>query len=86
MDLGSFVREKRRSMRLTQQQLADLAGVGLNFVYQLEKNKQTVQLDCTKLVIDALGYEIDFKPKMMSPRESGYPIREPTSSQSPWAE
>lgn len=62
MEIGAFVRERRRALDLTQQQLADLAGVGLNFVYQLEKNKQTVQLDCTRQVLRALGYDFAFAP------------------------
>jgi y4mF family transcriptional regulator len=62
MEIGSFVREKRRALNLTQQQLADLAGVGLNFVYQLEKNKTTVQLDCTRQVLQALGYDLSVAP------------------------
>ena len=63
MDLGHFIRERRKAMGMTQQQLADLAGVGLNFVYQLEKNKPSVQLDCTRQVLEALGYEISVAPK-----------------------
>ena len=63
MDLGVFVRERRKAMGLTQQQLADVAGVGLNFVYQLEKNKPSVQLDCMRQVLDALGYELAVTPR-----------------------
>ena len=62
MDLGLFVRERRKAMGLTQQQLADQAGVGLNFVYQLEKNKPSVQLDCMRQVLEALGYGITVTP------------------------
>jgi y4mF family transcriptional regulator len=58
MDIGAFVRSERKRRKLTQQQLADLAGVGLNFVYQLEKNKPTVQLSCTNQVLKALGYRV----------------------------
>lgn len=57
-ELGTLVRQVRTSRGLTQQQLAELADVGLNFVYQLEKNKATVQLDKTAQVLRALGYEI----------------------------
>jgi y4mF family transcriptional regulator len=63
MEIGSFVRARRRSLNLTQQQLAELAGVGLNFVYQLEKNKPTVQLDCTRQVLAALGYDLTVSPR-----------------------
>lgn len=67
MDLGSFVRERRRARNLSQQQLADLAGVGLNFVYQLEKNKATVQLDCTRQVLRALGFDLSVAPLAEEP-------------------
>ncbi len=66
MDLGTFVRVERKRQGLTQGQLAKKSGVGLNFVYQLEKNKKSVQLDSTNQVLEALGYKIgvvrDFKP------------------------
>jgi len=55
MDIGEHIRRSRKAMGLTQKQLADKAGVGLNFVYQLEKNKPSVQLDCTLQVLAALG-------------------------------
>lgn len=58
MEIGSFVRTERKRRGWTQQQLADLAGVGLNFVYQLEKNKATVQLLTTNQVLKALGYKV----------------------------
>ncbi len=58
MDIGDFVKIERKRRGLTQTQLAERSGVGLNFVYQLEKNKQTVQLDTTNQVLKSLGYEI----------------------------
>lgn len=58
MDIGTFVRQERTRRGMTQQELADKASVGLNFVYQLEKNKQTVQLDKTNQVLRTLGYEL----------------------------
>ena len=64
--IGDFVRQERKRQGMTQQQLAVKSGVGLNFVYQLEKNKATVQLDVTNQVLYALGYELGvarrFKP------------------------
>ncbi len=66
MEIGSFVRHERKRLGLTQQQLADQSGVGLNFVYQLEKNKPSVQLDSLNLVLKSLGYRVgvmrDFRP------------------------
>jgi y4mF family transcriptional regulator len=66
MGIGDFVRSERKRQGLTQQQLAARSGVGLNFVYQLEKNKASVQLDSVNQVLRALGYQIgvirDFRP------------------------
>lgn len=58
MEIGSFVRSERKRRGWTQQELADKAGVGLNFVYQLEKNKPTVQLSTTNQVLKTLGYRV----------------------------
>jgi y4mF family transcriptional regulator len=82
MDLGSFVRERRRALGLTQQQLADRAGVGLNFVYQLEKNKQTVQLDCARQVLQALGHDFQIAP--MTEAELWDPLERPADRRLPW--
>lgn len=82
MDLGSFVRERRRVMHWTQQQLADRAGVGLNFVYQLEKNKQTVQLDCARQVLLALGH--DFKIAPAAESDLWDPLEKPSDRRLPW--
>lgn len=66
MEVGDFVRGERKRQGLTQQQLATKSGVGLNFVYQLEKNKPSVQLDSLNQVLRALGYCVgvkrDFRP------------------------
>lgn len=70
MELGSFIREERKRKGLTQAQLAEKSKVGLNFVYQLENNKQTVQLDKTNQVLNALGYEVSAMRKF-DPWEAG---------------
>jgi len=72
MEIGRFVRQERQRRGLTQQQLADLSKVGLNFVYQLENNKQTVQLDKTNQVLRALGYQVGAM-RCFDPWESNEP-------------
>jgi y4mF family transcriptional regulator len=53
--LGDLVRLKRHDQRLSQQALADLAGVGRRFVIELEAGKPTVELGRTLRVCQALG-------------------------------
>jgi y4mF family transcriptional regulator len=84
MDIGELIRTERKQAGLTQKQLADKAGVGLNFVYQLEKNKPSVQLDCTRQVLEALGLEIKIVNRSIS---SGFSRMQPDQQYrppSPW--
>jgi y4mF family transcriptional regulator len=57
-DLARAVRERRRQLRLRQEDLADLAGVSLRFVQALEAGKPSVQLDRVRAVLDTLGLRL----------------------------
>jgi y4mF family transcriptional regulator len=57
MDFATFVKEKRKSVRLTQPELAGKAGVGLRFVRELEQGKQSLRLDKVNQVLQLFGYE-----------------------------
>jgi y4mF family transcriptional regulator len=57
-DLAWAVRERRRQLRLRQEDLADLAGVSLRFVQALEAGKPSVQLDRVRAVLDTLGLRL----------------------------
>jgi len=53
--LGAIVRQTRKSLRLTQPQLALAAGVGVRFIVELEAGKPTVRLENVLRVLQALG-------------------------------
>ncbi|WP_315506902.1 helix-turn-helix domain-containing protein, partial [Capnocytophaga leadbetteri] len=44
MNIASFVKERRKQLKLTQTELAMRAGVGLRFVRELEQGKSTLRL------------------------------------------
>ncbi|HRQ10769.1 MAG TPA: helix-turn-helix transcriptional regulator [Trueperaceae bacterium] len=54
-------RARRKALRLTQQDLADLAGVSPRFIHDLESGKPTVQLDRLLAVATALGLELHWQ-------------------------
>lgn len=54
-DLGTLVREARKTRGLSQQEFADLAGVGRRFVSDLESGKGTVEMDKALLVARSIG-------------------------------
>lgn len=57
-NIGIFIKEKRKQLKLTQPELAERAGVGLRFVRELEQGKQTVQLDKVNQVLSLFGSEL----------------------------
>ncbi|WP_339787833.1 helix-turn-helix transcriptional regulator [uncultured Imperialibacter sp.] len=58
MDLSQFVKEKRKSLGLTQEELSLKAGVGLRFVREMEQGKQSLQMDKVNQVLKLFGYEL----------------------------
>ena len=56
--LAAEVRLRRLSLGLTQQDLADLAGVSERFIRFVEQGKPSIQLDSLLAVLDALGLEL----------------------------
>ncbi|WP_273211801.1 helix-turn-helix transcriptional regulator [Runella zeae] len=56
--IAQFVKEKRKSLKLTQVDLAEKSGVGLRFVRELEQGKKTLRLDKVNQVLDLFGCEL----------------------------
>lgn len=57
--IGGSIRRERQLAKLTQQELGDLAGTGLNFISQLERGKPTVRLDKLSAVLNVLGLTLE---------------------------
>ena len=60
--LGAAVRAQRRRLGLQQAVLADLAGVGVAFLYDLERGKPTLRIDKVLAVLEALGLGLTIAP------------------------
>lgn len=56
--LSSFIKEKRKQLKLTQVQLAQKAGVGLRFVREMEQGKITLRMDKVNQVLQLFGCEL----------------------------
>ena len=54
--IGSFLKQKRKSAGLTQEEFAIRSGLGLRFVRELEQGKQTVRLDKVNQALAMFGY------------------------------
>ena len=62
MDLANFVKTRRKSVNLTQAELAEKAGVGLRFVREMEQGKQSLRLDKVNQVLQLFGYNVGAVP------------------------
>jgi y4mF family transcriptional regulator len=58
MTLSDFVKQKRKSVGLTQPELAEKAGVGLRFIRELEQGKETLRIDKVNQVLNLFGFEL----------------------------
>ena len=61
-ELIAFVKERRRTMGLTQRDLADRAGVGLRFIRELEQGKTSLRLDKVNQVLALFGHRMKPAP------------------------
>ena len=57
--LIDLVKERRRSIGLTQRELADMAGVGLRFIRELEQGKESLRLDKVNQVLALFGHRME---------------------------
>ena len=60
--LSDFLKYRRKQLKLTQQQLAMKAGVGLRFIRDLEQGKTTLRMDKVNQVLKLFGQELGPRP------------------------
>lgn len=56
--LGNKIRERRKVLGLTQEQLAELAGISVNFLARMEMTARTPSLETLARIADALSVEV----------------------------
>jgi len=61
--LSSFVKYNRKKLKLTQEDLAEKAGVGLRFIRDLEQGKETLRLDKVNQVLALFGHKVAAVPE-----------------------
>ncbi|MFT4729671.1 MAG: y4mF family transcriptional regulator [Granulosicoccus sp.] len=57
--LGALIRNERKRQKVTQVELASLAGVGVRFLRELEKGKDSCQLGLVLCVLSTLGVSVN---------------------------
>jgi y4mF family transcriptional regulator len=63
MELKEIMKQRRETLELTQQDLAEMAQVGLATVKDIERGKGNPSLNTIKKILEILGCEIVFRIK-----------------------
>ena len=71
--LAEVIRQHRKAAGLSQLQLAEMAGIGKTVVFDLEKGKETVQLNTLRKIFKVLNISVRLEsPFMDSIKSSEY--------------
>ncbi|MEW5822608.1 MAG: helix-turn-helix transcriptional regulator [Cyanobacteriota bacterium] len=55
IEIGNIIKKARKDQQMTQTELAAVAGVGVRFIVDIEKGKQTCEIGKTLNVLRMLG-------------------------------
>ena len=65
-ELAAIVKMHRKAAKLTQLQLAELAGVGKTVVFDVEKGKETVKLHTLRKILKVLNIKIQLTSPLLN--------------------
>jgi y4mF family transcriptional regulator len=57
-EIGAAIRAERKAQGLTQREFADLVGVGVRFLSELERGKETAEVGLVLTVLANLGFDV----------------------------
>lgn len=61
MELMDIMKQRRETLSLTQQDLAEMSQVGLATIKDIERGKGNPALKTVKKILDVLGIEIEYR-------------------------
>jgi HTH-type transcriptional regulator/antitoxin HipB len=65
-ELAVIIRTHRKAAKLTQLQLAELAGVGKTVVFDIEKGKETVKLLTLRKILKVLNMKMQLTSPLLN--------------------
>lgn len=69
-DIGRAVRAARKAQGLTQREFADISGVGVRFLSELERGKPTAEVGLVLEVLADAGYDVVLQRRRLSSFEA----------------
>ena len=62
-EIGKIIRERRKSLRVNQLELSELAGVGINTLVAIERGEGNPKLKTLLSILDTLGLQMTIELK-----------------------
>ena len=62
-EIGQIIRQRRRYLKITQKELAEIISVGLRSLIKIENGEGNPTLDQLQKIIEALGLKLEIKIK-----------------------
>lgn len=63
MDFGRIIKDRRKEIGVTQEQLADVSGVSLSYIKLVEANKANPTVSVLEILLDCLGFDLKVQLK-----------------------
>ncbi len=64
-ELAEIIRMHRKAAKLSRDKLAEISGVGKTVIYDIEKGKETIQLDTLRKLLSVLNIKIELTSSLM---------------------
>ena len=64
--LATVIKKHRKAAGLSQLQLAEMAGIGKTVVFDIEKGKETIQLDTLRKIMNVLNIKVQLTSPFMN--------------------
>jgi HTH-type transcriptional regulator/antitoxin HipB len=64
--IGKLIRDTRKSIGVTQKDLALTSGTGIRFIIDLENGKETCEIGKALSILNTLGIKIALSPPLVS--------------------
>ena len=62
-EIGKYIRSRRKALKITQPDLAQLAKVATNTLYKIERGQANPTIDIIEKITDVLGLEVKLEVK-----------------------
>jgi len=62
-EIGTIIKERRQSLKVNQQTLSELAGVGINTLVAIERGQGNPKIETLLSILETLGLQFDIKLK-----------------------